>query len=290
MYDLRQIETSEKELPIWKKEHGDVGDLNEDGIPDLVIVSNQFVYIYWGKKDFPFFTVDKHVTFVGDIQNFGSKANNGFGDVVSGVAGSAFTARIIDINKDNKNDILIGTSELHFDKYAYGNTQQQRLIINQGKGRFNNNGIIKLPFNYANDNIITMIQDCLTDDLNGDGLLDIVALTSQNDATKNFNWAPWDILVYIQQKDGSFVIDRTYFEYNINNPRKGNWKKYLIYFDYNGDGKKDISYTDDAGGLKRDGNATIVTKSIFVRTGNKFIETDFYQFDPYANSIKPFIK
>jgi hypothetical protein len=290
MYDLRQIETSEKELPIWKKEHGDVGDLNEDGIPDLVIVSNQFVYIYWGKKDFPFFTVDKHVTFVGDIQNFGSKANNGFGDVVSGVAGSAFTARIIDINKDNKNDILIGTSELHFDKYAYGNTQQQRLIINQGKGRFNNNGIIKLPFNYANDNIITMIQDCLTDDLNGDGLLDIVALTSQNDATKNFNWAPWDILVYIQQKDGSFVIDRTYFEYNINNPRKGNWKKYLIYFDYNGDGKKDISYTDDAGGLKRDGNATIVTKSIFVRTGNKFIETDFYQFDPYANSIKAFIK
>jgi hypothetical protein len=290
MYDLRQIETSEKELPIWKKEHGDVGDLNEDGIPDLVIVSNQFVYIYWGKKDFPFFTVDKHVTFVGDVQNFGSKANNGFGDVVSGVAGSAFTARIIDINKDNKNDILIGTSELHFDKYAYGNTQQQRLIINQGKGRFNNNGIIKLPFNYANDNIITMIQDCLTDDLNGDGLLDIVALTSQNDATKNFNWAPWDILVYIQQKDGSFVIDRTYFEYNINNPRKGNWKKYLIYFDYNGDGKKDISYTDDAGGLKRDGNATIVTKSIFVRTGNKFIETDFYQFDPYANSIKPFIK
>ena len=290
MYDLKQIETSEKELPIWKKEHGDVGDLNEDGIPDLVIVSNQFVYIYWGKKDFPFFTVDKHVTFVGDIQNFGSKANNGFGDVVAGVAGSAFTARIIDINKDNKNDILIGTSELHFDKYAYGNTQQQRLIINQGKGRFNNNGIIKLPFNYSNDNILTMIQDCLTDDLNGDGLLDIVALTSQNDATKNFNWAPWDILVYIQQKDGSFVIDRTYFEYNINNPRKGNWKKYLIYFDYNGDGKKDISYTDDAGGLKRDGNATITTKSIFVRTGNKFIETDFYQFDPYANSIKSFIK
>ena len=290
MYDLKQIETSEKELPIWKKEHGDVGDLNEDGIPDLVIVSNQFVYIYWGKKDFPFFTVDKHVTFVGDIQNFGSKANNGFGDVVAGVAGSAFTARIIDINKDNKNDILIGTSELHFDKYAYGNTQQQRLIINQGKGRFNNDGIIKLPFNYSNDNILTMIQDCLTDDLNGDGLLDIVALTSQNDATKNFNWAPWDILVYIQQKDGSFVIDRTYFEYNINNPRKGNWKKYLIYFDYNGDGKKDISYTDDAGGLKRDGNATITTKSIFVRTGNKFIETDFYQFDPYANSIKSFIK
>jgi hypothetical protein len=97
-------------------------------------------------------------------------------------------------------------------------------------------------------------------------------------------------LVYIQQKDGSFIIDRTYFEYNINNPRRGNWKKYLIYYDFNGDGKKDISYTDDAGGLKRDGNATILTKSVFIKTGNKFLETDFYQFDPYANSIKPLIK
>jgi len=37
-----------------EKEHGDVGDLNEDGIPDLILVENQFVYIYWGIKDFPF--------------------------------------------------------------------------------------------------------------------------------------------------------------------------------------------------------------------------------------------
>lgn len=289
-YDLKQIETSEKEYPIWKKEHGDVGDLNEDGIPDLVLVSNQFAYIYWGIKEFPFFKLQNHVTFVGDMTNFGNKANNGFGDIVSGVAGSAFTARVIDINKDNKNDILIGTSELHSDRNANGNEQRQRIIINQGKGRFNNNGIIKLPFNYANDNIVTMIQDCLTEDLNGDGLLDIVALTSQNDTRNNNNWAPWDILVYIQQKDGSFSIDRTYFEYSINNPRKGNWKKYLIYFDFNGDGKKDISYTDDTDGFKSEGNATIISKSVFIRSGNKFIETDFYQFDLYAKSIFSLLK
>ena len=32
-YDLKEIQTSEKEIPVWKKEHGDVGDVNEDGIP-----------------------------------------------------------------------------------------------------------------------------------------------------------------------------------------------------------------------------------------------------------------
>jgi hypothetical protein len=289
-YDLKEIQTSEKEIPVWKKEHGDVGDVNEDGIPDLVLVSNQFAYIYWGIKDFPFFKQEGHVTFVGDITNFGSRANNGFGDKVEGVAGSAYTARIMDINKDGKNDILIGTGETRNSKNEGGKSQQQRIIINQGKGRFNNNGIIKLPFNYENDNISTTIQDCLTDDLNGDGLLDIISITSQNDATKNYNWAPWDILVYMQQKDGSFIIDRSIFEYNINSTRKGNWKKYLIYYDFNGDGKKDISLTDDAGGLKRDGNATIMIKSVFIRTGNKFVETDYYQFDPYATSIKPLIK
>jgi hypothetical protein len=26
-------------------------------------------------------------------------------------------------------------------------------------------------------------------------------------------------------------------------------------------------------------------KTVFIRSGNKFIETDFYQFDPYAKSI-----
>ena len=288
-YDLKAIETSEKEIPIWKKEHGDVGDLNGDGIPDLILVENMFVYIYWGINQPPYFKTDGHATFVGDFNNFGFKANNGFGDVVTGVAGSAYTARIIDINKDGQNDVLIGTGETHLNKNSQS-SDQQRILVNQGKGRFNNNGLIKLPFNYTSDNISTIIQDCIADDLNGDGLMDIVALTSQNDATKNYNWAPWDILVYIQQKDGSFNIDRTYFEYNINNPRKGNWKKYFIYFDFNGDGLKDFSYTDDAGGLKRDGNADVMIKSVFIRKGNKFIETDYYQFDPYAKSILNLVK
>ena len=288
-YDLKVIETSEKEIPVWKKEHGDVGDLNGDGIPDLIIVENMFVYIYWGINQPPYFKTDGHATFVGDFNNFGFKANNGFGDVVTGVAGSAYTALIIDINKDGQNDILIGTAETHLNKNSQ-TSDQQRILVNQGKGRFNNNGLIKLPFNYTSDNISTTIQDCIADDLNGDGRMDIVALTSQNDATKNYNWAPWDILVYIQQKDGSFNIDRSYFEYNINNPRKGNWKKYLIYYDFNGDGLKDISYTDDAGGLKRDGNAIVMSKSVFVRTGNKFIEADYYQFDPYAKSLLNLVK
>jgi hypothetical protein len=30
----------------------------------------------------------------------------------------------------------------------------------------------------------------------------------------------------------------------------------------------------------------IKTKTVFIRSGNKFIEKDFFQFDPYAKSLK----
>jgi hypothetical protein len=97
-------------------------------------------------------------------------------------------------------------------------------------------------------------------------------------------FAPWDIYAYIQQKDGSFIIDKTIFTYTINSVRQGGWKPRLVYFDFNGDGKKDISYKDAAD------NGELKSKSVFIRTGNKFIETDYFQFDPYAKSIKSLIK
>ena len=105
-----------------------------------------------------------------------------------------------------------------------------------------------------------------------------LAITSQNDATKNYSWAPWDILVYIQQKDGTYVINKTIFQFSINSIRKGNWKRRLIYYDFNADGKKDISYIDDAMGF-------LNYKSVFIRTGNKFVESDFYQYDKFAKSF-----
>jgi hypothetical protein len=77
------------------------------------------------------------------------------------------------------------------------------------------------------------------------------------------------------------------FQYNINPNRVDdfNWKPELIYFDYNGDGIKDLSYRNSA-----DNPGFMQKKTVFIRQGNQFVEQDFFQFDPYANSIKGLIK
>ena len=58
--------------------------------------------------------------------------------------------------------------------------------------------------------------------------------------------------------------------------------------DFNGDGKKDIAFLDGAAGnihLNDPLNIMIKKRSVFIRTGNQFIEQDFYQFDPYMKSL-----
>ena len=59
------------------------------------------------------------------------------------------------------------------------------------------------------------------------------------------NYRDWYILVYTQQKDKTFKIDTSWFHNKINytsNPPV--WKFRLVYNDFDGDGKKDISYLD----------------------------------------------
>ena len=60
-------------------------------------------------------------------------------------------------------------------------------------------------------------------------------------------------------------------------------KVWIIYFDFNGDGLPDISYIDPHNYW----NNSLSRKSVFIRTGNQYVEDDFYKYDPYANSIKP---
>jgi hypothetical protein len=280
-YDLKEIATYEKDpTDPNKKEKGEMGDLNGDGILDLVLPNNMSIYIYWGIKDFPFITQANRARFVGDFVNFGNISDNGFGEKVPYIAGNAYTTFVRDINNDGKNDIIVGKGEEHNHNLF---PMQPLVLINQGSGKFNSQSIIKLPFYYENDNINVTIQDIVVEDMNNDGLKDIIAVNDQMYKNPN-SWAPWSIYVYVQQKDGSFLIDKTYFEYTINATRLGGWKPKLVYADFNGDGIKDIGYMDSAD------NGELKSKSVFIRTGNKFIETDFYQFDPYAKSIKTLIK
>lgn len=272
-YDLKEISTSENESPVWKKEAADVGDLNGDGYVDIFITANMFTYIYWGVKDFPYFTQVNRACFVGDFANFGGKSNNGFGDKPKFLAGNVFGATIKDFNKDGKNDIILCVGE---DQTGNPIKRQQKIMINAGGGRFTDESVMLMPF-YSTDSQGSNNQDYEMDDLNGDGLNDLIAVNS-------INYRSWNIFAYIQQNDGTFIIDKSMFQYTINSTRKGFWKPRLIYFDFNGDGLKDVSYLDDAD------NGELKYKSVFIRTGNKFVETDFYQFDDYAKSLLPSLK
>ena len=146
-------------------------------------------------------------------------------------------------------------------------------------GRFNQTAITNLPVrNIKNAERI----DYIIDDLNGDGLRDLMALDCIYSQTGEQSW---ELIPYIQQQNGSFLIDNSWIQYTINTNSRPNAKWKLVYADYNGDGKKDIGYIDSGIMPTLDPNNDLKKKTVLIRTGNKFIEQDYYQFDPYAKSI-----
>jgi hypothetical protein len=282
-YDLKEIETNEKDSVMMvdrkilfaeSKEDIAVGDLNGDKLPDLAMISGNAFYIYWGISSFPYFTKEGHATFVTDIINFGKIANNGFGESAQFCSGGSRVV-IGDVNKDGKNDILMCGEDRNAQPFA----KQFRVLINLGNGRFNNSSVISLP--YFDPNTSYGVEDAMVEDINNDGLNDIVAIN------RNPNYRNWSLFAYIQQSNGTFIVDNNLFQYNINNSRVNdpNWKPELIYFDYNGDGIKDFSYRNSA-----DNPGFMQKKTVFIRQGNQFIEQDYYQYDPYSKSILNLVK
>jgi hypothetical protein len=90
-------------------------------------------------------------------------------------------------------------------------------------------------------------------------------------------------MAYIQKSKNVFEIDTTRFVYAINtNGKRKSWKPWLIHYDYNNDGVKDITYIDSS-----NFNGELKTKSVFIKEGNDFIEKDFYQYDDFVKSLKP---
>ena len=276
-YDITKLDLEPKSLANqFGHEWGDVEDVNGDGLPDLFVSANSHTYIFWGISAFPYFTNINFAHFSSDTKNFTS--DNGFGEVVPSGAGAAYGGVFLDVNKDGQKDLLLAVGENGIQ--PDGNKDQQRVLLNKGKGRFNETGVIKLPL-YSNQVNAGINQfDYKVDDVNGDGRLDIIAVNS-------VKYSQWNIVIYVQQSDGSFVIDNSLVEYKINTISRPQYKTRLIYSDINGDGLKDISYINSAITpyyiLQ---NNELLTKSVFIREGNKFVEKDYYQFDPYAKSLK----
>ena len=280
-YDLKDLNNI---TPTNYYNHsGDIGDLNNDGYPDLVSATGNTIYISWGIANYPFFG-NKVAYFSVDYFNSNLVSDNGFGDNVPQAAGADIIT-IADVNKDGWNDIIEGGSEMSmkYDTYLPWDLKN-RVLINQGKGRFNQNGIIQLPYyldDLSNVSKRGTNHDYRVLDFNNDGLNDIISSSSVSYDDYHFN-------LYLQNKDGSFSLDKTKFTFNINANNRakgtvpGHWKPWLMLYDFNGDGIKDVSYIDNTNFL-----GELKTKTVFIRTGGQFIEQDFYQFDPYLNSIKP---
>lgn len=267
-YDVKEIIT---ETPLFYHHGGDVGDLNGDNIPDLVVNSGGLMKILWGSNSLPYFSESNSATFSLPINNLhgGTQVfytnDNGFGETcIECIYDFIGSSEIVDINNDGKNDLVLNGNDIN---------SPNRILINLGNGRFNKSSIIYLP-NSITPGVFTVNKDYLFDDLNSDGKLDIIALN----VNSNYSW--WNYLPYIQQNDGSFIIDKSYVVTDFKRTSTGDIsRERLIHTDMNGDGKKDIIY------LEMNDMNQLKDKTALIRTGSRFVEQPFYQFDVFAKSL-----
>lgn len=258
-YELISINGTEK----FYNHSGDVGDVDGDGVFDIVTATGEIVYILKGKKEKPYFDINT-------ITKFSSYDNTTFREG----AGQAYNVDIEDVDGNGSQDILLGCNEMKYpSKYnSSGFDFTTKILLNQGGGVFNKNGLINLPY-YSDKGENFLANDFRVDDINNDGLKDIIT-------TGSVDYDNWSIFTYIQTSKNVFVIDTTKIKYTINTNRKSgsigmSWKPWLIYYDYDGDGQKDISYID----AHDFWNNSLKRKTIFIRKGNNFIEEDFYKYE-----------
>jgi hypothetical protein len=268
-YDIHELKT---ETPSFTKSGGSVGDLDGDKIPDLILNYGGMMKIFKGLKTKPYFSMDSVKTFAMDVLNLEGGAivkyenNNGFGDLCGEcVSDYTFMSTIADVNKDGWNDIILCG--------GIDNRSPNRILYNQDSGRFNKNSIVYLPLNGAHN------EDYIVEDINGDGKNDLISVNSSS--------PKWNMVAYINQGDyKSFKIDESIFQYTINSTRHSNWKPKLIFHDFNGDGKKDITYIDETLDRWDDPNNSLKYKSIFERNGNSYKEISYYERDSYSDSLR----
>ena len=128
-YDLKSIETNESEPETWSRKYGgNIGDVDGDGIPDLIIVSNTILYVYKGIPTYPYFTKTNRIKYIN-----------------INVINQVFDVEIHDFNNDGKNDIItIGKED------TLGLTQ--KILINYKSW---GDSVIKIPLHKIGNNFET---------------------------------------------------------------------------------------------------------------------------------------
>ena len=267
-YDLKSIETNESEPDYGhRKFGGDVGDIDGDGIPDLVIPCNSLLYIYKGIKNYPYFTTTNRIKYIESGWSWIANLNNKYDIVASEFTNQVFGVKIIDFDKDGKNDIItIGKED--------STGLRQRILLNTSGSwgsNFSKLNLVKLPERIAGKNY--EVQDNYIVDIDNDGDYDIITLGH------DFNFTNWSLNLLKQNSINNYQVSN--IDVNINSASK------LIYQDYNNDGMKDIGFQESMGDIKIPKvSNSIYNKKVYIKEGNSFIKKSIYDFDNYAKEIR----
>ena len=267
-YDLKSIETNESESDHGhRKASGDIGDIDGDGIPDIVIPCNSLLYIYKGIKDYPYFTTTNRIKYIESGWSWIANLNNKYDIVASEFTNQVFGVKIIDFDKDGKNDIItIGKED--------STGLRQRILLNTGGSwgsNFSKQNIVKLPEHITGKNY--EVQDNHIVDIDNDGDYDIITLGHD---TKFDNWS---LNIYKQNSINNYQVSD--IDVNIHSASK------LIYNDYNNDGIKDIGFRESMGDIKiPKASNSIYNKKVYIKEGNSFVKKSIYDFDNYAKEIR----
>lgn len=261
------LETS-VDLQRFAFEFGAVGDVTGDGLVDLYLTANSHSWIFAGINAPPYFSPLPLAHFASDTVNF-PNARNGFGERVPRASEFAFGGRILDVNGDLLNDLVMLTTE---DRNA---GRSQRVFLNQGGGRFTANGMIQLPYFYdsafsPSPQRTPHLMDVRVTDVNGDGALDLVGVNQES-------YLNWNLVAYIKQNDGTYRIKRDAVAYLGSSNSREQYKLRSYLFDLDNDTQKDI-------GLQSFGIAcnNFTYMSAFIRRGVGYLEVPLGTVDRYA--------
>ena len=202
-----------------------VGDIDNDGDVDVFVVRQSDPYYY---------NTNGHLWFINDgTGNFTIERRMGRFERQHWYS-TALSSTIADFDNDGANDILLGTNNYQKNSTRYGRSNQKfgnnNMLLN-GDGTLK--GAVEKLANVNHSTKFATHTDVLNSDLNGDGNLDIVAITMMTTLSDVDNQR---VEVRFGNGDGTFYLSQ-----ELSQGTQGDARISLE--DVNGDGNLDIVAT-----------------------------------------------